>query len=243
MDFESGEKVHMIFDNEIVGVGCVCRTDQESTCGGIKIGQGNVSILVEDCLKDVLLPFPTMDTTSLQGSLWSAIRWPKSLLQSAIMNHNLLGLAESYNGDEEGDHVDAQIIDAIPITSPEFETSIRESWRNQKVLLKDDTMMQIVNEGIILYVFPDDYVNFQELGLDCVGVAIERANARNDYVIETSSLILVKWPIKQITMLDGSPLQRFAPNDGLHSRCGDVSCEDNAQKDHDDNAIQPSRKR
>ena len=73
MDFESGEKVHMIFDNEIVGVGCVCQTVQESTCGGIKIGQGNVSILVEDCLKDVLLPFPTMDTTSLQGSLWSAI--------------------------------------------------------------------------------------------------------------------------------------------------------------------------
>ena len=73
MDFKSGEKVHMVFDNEVVGVGYVCQTDHESTCGGIKIGQGNVSILVEDCLKDVLLPFPTMDTTSLQGSLWSAV--------------------------------------------------------------------------------------------------------------------------------------------------------------------------
>ena len=73
MDFESGEKVHMILDNEIVGIGCVCRTDPDSTCGGTKIGQGNVSILVEECLKDVVLPFPTMDTSSLQGSLWSAV--------------------------------------------------------------------------------------------------------------------------------------------------------------------------
>ena len=244
MDFESGEKVHMMFDNKLVGVGCVCQIDQESTCGGIKIGQGNVSILVEECLKDVVLPFPTMDTTSLQGSLWSAVRWPKSLLQLAVMNHNSLELIESHNGDAEEDHVDAQTTDATPITSPEFEYSIRESWRNQKVLLKDDTMMQIVNEGTILYVFPNDYVNFQELGLDCVGVAIERANASNDYVVEIGSLNLVmKWPIKQITLLDGSPLQRFVPLDGLHSRCADVPCEDNVQKDHSGNAIQPSRKR
>ena len=45
MDFESGEKVHMVLDNEIVGIGCVCRTDPNSTCGGTKIGQGNVFIL------------------------------------------------------------------------------------------------------------------------------------------------------------------------------------------------------
>ena len=48
MDFESGEKVHMVLDSEIVGIGCVCRTDPNSTCGGTKIGQGNVSILVEE---------------------------------------------------------------------------------------------------------------------------------------------------------------------------------------------------
>ena len=100
MDFESGEKVHMILDNEIVGSGCVCRTDPDSTCGGTKIGQGNVSLLVEECLKDVVLPFPTMDTTSLQSSLWSAVRWPKLLLQSFKIDDNPIDPNECYSGDE-----------------------------------------------------------------------------------------------------------------------------------------------
>ena len=91
----------MVLDSEIVGIGCVCRTDPNSTCGGTKIGQGNVSVLVEECLKDVVLPFPTMDTSSLQGSLWSAVRWPKLLLQSLIMNGNLIDENNSYSNDED----------------------------------------------------------------------------------------------------------------------------------------------
>ena len=130
----------MVLDSEIFGIGCVCRRDPNSTCGGTKIGQENVSILVEECLKDVVLPFPTMDTSSLQGSLWSVVRWPKLLLQSLIMNGNLIDENNSYNDDEE-DHSNSLVIDAIPITRPEFETLIRESWRNQRVLSKDDTMM------------------------------------------------------------------------------------------------------
>ena len=243
MDFESGEKVHMILDNEFVGIGCVCRTDPDSTCGGTKIGQGNVSILVEECLKDVVLPFPTMDTSSLQGSLWSAVRWPKLLLQSFVMNGSLIDENKSYNDDEE-DHSDPLVTDAIPITSPEFETLIRESWRNQRVLLKDDTMMQTVNEGTILYVFPHDYVNFQELGHDCVGVGIEMENASIHDVVEVGSITLLKWPIKQTTMLDGSPLQCFVPIDGMHARYEDVSNDENVgNKLNGNNAVHLPRKR
>ena len=70
----------MILDNEFVGIGCVCRTDIDATCSGTKIGQENMSLLVEECLKDVVLPFPTMDTTYLQSALWSNVHWPKLLL-------------------------------------------------------------------------------------------------------------------------------------------------------------------
>ncbi|RYA68080.1 hypothetical protein DD595_25735, partial [Enterobacter cloacae complex sp. 4DZ3-17B2] len=104
------------------------------------------------------------------------------------------------------------------------------SWRNQRVLLKDDTMMQTMNEGTILYVFPHDYVNFQELGPDCVGVGIERENASIDDVVEVGSITLLKWPIKQTTMLNGSPLQRFVPVDGMHATYEDVSNDDKCWK-------------
>ena len=221
MDYQCGGKVYMMLDNEVVGIGCVGRTDPNSTCSGTKIGQGNVSLLVEECLKDVVLPFPTMDTTYLQSSLWSSIRWPKLLLKPFAR--------EVHNDVEQEYHVDPMIMDAIPITSPEFESSIRESWKNQRVLLKDETMMQILNEGVILYVFPYECVNFQELGDDCVGVGIERANASTPFepLSTVGSITLVKCPIQQTTMLDGSPLQRYVPLDGMHAEHGHVSNEDN----------------
>ena len=56
-DFQYGGKVYMMLDNEFVGIGCVCRPDPDATCSGTNIGQGNVSLLVEECLKDVVLSF------------------------------------------------------------------------------------------------------------------------------------------------------------------------------------------
>ena len=40
------------------------------------------------------------------------------------------------------------------------------------------------------------------------------------------SIILVKWPIKQLTMLDGSPLQRYVPLNGMHFEPANVCNED-----------------
>ena len=66
-----------------------------------------------------------------------------------------------------------------------------------------------MREGVILYVFPYECVNFNELGDDYVGVGIERENAGAPFesMSHVVSSTLVKWPINQITMLDGSPLQ------------------------------------
>ena len=53
MEFQSGGRVYMVLNNDSVGIGCVCRIDPDSTCSGSKIGQGNVSLLVQDFMKDV----------------------------------------------------------------------------------------------------------------------------------------------------------------------------------------------
>ena len=59
-----------------------------------------------------------------------------------------------------------------------------------------------------MYVFPFECVNFQQLGDDSVGVAIESANGI-EIMPQLDSITLVKWPIKQVMMLDGSPLQCY----------------------------------
>ena len=93
--------------------------------------------------------FPTMDTTYLQSALWSNVHWPKLLLTPFSREENFIESNERLNDVEQEDHADPMIMDGIPFTSPELERTIRESWKNKRVLLKDETMslMQIVNEG------------------------------------------------------------------------------------------------
>ena len=58
---------------------------------------------------------------------------------------------------------------------------------------------------------------FSKLNDDFVGVGVERANTSTsfDALSEVGSITLVKWPIDQITMLDGRPLQRYVPLNGM----------------------------
>ena len=118
------------------------------------------------------------------------------------------------------------IVDAIPITSLELNMQIRISWKNVMVLLKDESMMRTISQGTILYVFPYECVNFQQLGDDCVRVAIKSAN-EFESMPQVDSITLVKWPIKQLTMMDGSPLQSYVPLNGMHDEHVDVCNEDN----------------
>ena len=226
MDFQPRGKVYMMLNNDTVGIGCVCRIDPNSTCSGTMIGQGNVSLLVEECLKDVELPFPTMDTAYLRRALWSNVRWPKMLLRPFTNELEFGEQSEMCNDVNQEEPLEPPIVDAIPITSPEIDMQVRQSWKNKMVLLKDESLMQTVNQGIILYVFPFECVNFQQLGDDSVGVAIESANGV-EIMPQLDSITLVKWPIKQVMMLDGSPLQRYVPLDNMHARHDNVSNEEN----------------
>ena len=52
------------------------------------------------------------------------------------------------------------IIESMPITSLKIDLKIRESWKNKQVFLWDETKLQIMHKGFILYVFLDNCVNF-----------------------------------------------------------------------------------
>ena len=195
--------------NERVGAGCISRIDPEMFCSGTKIGQGNIYVCVEQCLKDVdLRTLPTMDASELRGAIWSLVRWPKVMLMPFGESISFGETMEHTVG--QSSHMEPIVMDAIPVTSLESDIKTRESWKNQNVLLWDENKTQIMYKGLILYVLPENCVNFEQLGENCVGVAVERIVSQ-EHASENGSTIdsinLIKWPIKQITMLDESPLQ------------------------------------
>ena len=75
-------------------------------------------------------------------------------------------------------------------------------------------------------------------------VWVLKGKMQSENMVEVDSITLLKWPIKQITMLNGSPLQRFVPIDGMHATHEDVSNDDNVGKKTDASNVVPlSRKR
>ena len=121
MDFQSGGRVYMMLNNDSIGIGCVCRIDPNSTCSGTKIGQGNVSLLVEECLKDEELPFPTMDTNSLRNALWNNVCWPKMLLRPFTQQLEFGDNSERCNHADQEEPIEPPTLHASPTTSPKLE--------------------------------------------------------------------------------------------------------------------------
>ena len=109
-------------------------------------------------------------------------------------------------------------METMPITSLETDLKIRESWKNKQVFLWDERKLQIMHKGLILYVFLDNCVYFEQLGEECVGVALEhmdKSTTKNDVSNDVDNIHLVKWPIKKITTLDKLPLQCYVAFDGV----------------------------
>ena len=99
----------------------MCKLDPDSTCSGSKIGQGNVSLLVEECFKDVELPFPTMDTIYLKDALWSNVHWPKMLLRPFTRELELGEWSARSNDVDQEEPMEPPIVDANPITYLELD--------------------------------------------------------------------------------------------------------------------------
>lgn len=118
----------MMLENECVGIGFVATTDTNNFCSGTQIGQGNVSIVVEECLKYVDLLLHTMDTRELRRAVWSAIHWPRIFLRPFGDDDRFGALVDNeFQIMGEDDPMQPPIIDTMPITSLETDFKIRES--------------------------------------------------------------------------------------------------------------------
>ncbi|KAJ7549271.1 hypothetical protein O6H91_07G047200 [Diphasiastrum complanatum] len=92
----------------------------------------------------------------------------------------------------------------------------REDWVNRKVFLWSFDHTQVVVEGYILLAYPHEAIDYKELGNDHVGITISKIYGnliyQNDNVahevnaVENIHIQLLKWPITQVTLEDGSKL-------------------------------------
>ena len=141
MEFQYEERVYMMLNNDSIGIGCMCRLDPNSTCTGTKIGQGNVSLLVEESLKDVELPFPTIDAIFLKNAIWTNAGWPKILLRHFTRELEFGDWGEKCNDLVQEAPMEASIVNAIPISSSKLDMQNQLSGKNVIVLLNNESMI------------------------------------------------------------------------------------------------------
>ena len=127
MEFQFEGRVYMMLNNDFFGIACVYKLDPNSTCSGTKIDQGNMPLFVEEWLKDVELPFPTMDTIYLKIELWSDFCWSKMFLRPFTRELEFGEWSGRCNDVDQEEPMEPPIAIAIPITSPKIDMQIRQS--------------------------------------------------------------------------------------------------------------------
>ena len=200
MEFAIGNRVNMYINGRLVAIGSVCETNPKSHCSTVAIGEGNVSILVEICVqKDAILPFPTMDATRVWEAFHSIIKWSIDSLQHVSRMP------------EGEDHAQRQNVSNEMLLMPHNWFSYREAWKGKKVQLWNEEMSRSIGEGLVMYVYPHDSVNFGVLGDDNIGIGIEGEleGELESSLHDIGTIGLLKWPIKRVTMLDGRTLLQY----------------------------------
>ena len=86
--------------------------------------------------------------------------------------------------------------------------SYREVWKDRRVNLWDESKTRIVAEGVIMYVYPFDPINFDVLGDDNIGIGIETSfdSEVNMSVDDIFSINLIS---KRVTTMDGKSLLQY----------------------------------
>ena len=197
--FCSGDRVNLMIGQGIVAVGtvhAVCPTD---TCHGQILGDEFLSVSIDKCI-DVAahLPFPTSEAMKVIEAIGTFVKWEK---KDVVLETNSMIIVHH-------DHVETRYKDEN-LMGDEDIASIRESWKERKVMLWTQGNMKCIGSGIILLTFPYDVINFELLGEEDVGVVIDHildAGTGADKCDMLHCINLVKWPIKQITFEDGTPL-------------------------------------
>ena len=112
---------------------------------------------------------------------------------------------------EGGTHAPIESTTNKMLVMPQNWLSYREALKDKRVQLWNESKTEKIGEVIIMYVYPHDLVNFAILGDDSIGIGIEgelEAELQPS-MCDIGSIGLIKWPIKQVTILDGHTLLQY----------------------------------
>ncbi|MCO5561813.1 hypothetical protein L7F22_015437, partial [Adiantum nelumboides] len=101
------------------------------------------------------------------------------------------------------------IFEANGAPNTEDGISLRESWRECKVMLWSKENTEVLGYGVILLALPYEVINFDLLGEEDVGVVVDKSYNESAGTCTTDDLDcinLVRWPIKRLTFEDRTPL-------------------------------------
>ena len=185
---KQGDSVFLVHGSIKKARGVIHSIDASQNCGFELIGATCVAIHVLESFDDTfLIPFITMDATTMSQAVGSIIKWPLNdiVMDKGSTNTIDADFEEFLVGQEDG------LID-------------RESWKEKRVILWADNRSTKFGNGVVLLVHPYEAINYRELGDSSLGVIVE--GSLHASASDISSLNLVSWPIRQVTFENGEPL-------------------------------------
>ncbi|MCO5600163.1 hypothetical protein L7F22_054271 [Adiantum nelumboides] len=164
-----GDIVHLLSENKIVALGRVHTTEPSDLCHGELLGNGFCSISIDKCLDiQAYLPFPTIDASMVNEVVGGFVKWDiqnvKTVKEVEMNGH-------TYAATSPNDF----IFEANGAPNAEDGISLRESWRERKVMLWSKENTEVLGYGVILLALPYEVINFDLLGEEDVGVVVDKS--------------------------------------------------------------------
>ncbi|MCO5607560.1 hypothetical protein L7F22_061757 [Adiantum nelumboides] len=164
-----GDIVHLLSENKIVALGRVHTTEPSDLCHGELLGNGFCSISIDKCLDiQAYLPFPTIDASMVNEVVGGFVKWDiqnvKTVKEVEMNGH-------TYAATSPNDF----IFEANGAPNTEDGISLRESWRERKVMLWSKENTEVLGYGVILLALPYEVINFDLLGEEDAGVVVDKS--------------------------------------------------------------------
>ncbi len=199
-----GDIVCLLSENKIVALGRVHTTEPSDLCHGELLGNGFCSISIDKCLDtQAYLPFPTIDASMVNEVVGGFVKWD-------IQNIKSVKEVEMHGHTDGATSPNDFILGANGTPNNEDGISLRESWRERKVMLWSKENTEVLGNGVILLALPYEVINFDLLGEEDVGVVVDKSynneSAGTCTTDDLDCINLVRWPIKRLTFEDGTPL-------------------------------------
>ena len=214
MGFCLNDKVHLQFEDKIVGYGIISNIDPLAMCHGTLLGEDKVTVQIEKCFSNVMLPYPHMGAKTLEESLNTFALWPRidiidiknhgKGLEANVDDSNIDTHEEMIDDDMEEDaNENEDVVEDNPNLQKSLDYTKRCNWYLLPVILMTSIMESRLARGIITLCLPTSVVDNSKIGEDHVGVTIvdlESDLSSDDinhflpnYISKSSYLI--KWPL------------------------------------------------